>query len=63
MSAMMSRGADGIITDKPALASDVLKIRAGRHPVERLLIGIGTEVGVFDVQKRFSGDSAPLPGS
>ena len=46
---MMSRGADGIITDDPALARRVLEIRAGLNPVERLLIGIGTEVGVFTV--------------
>ena len=49
MSAMMSRGADGIITDDPALAKRVLKLRAELNPVERLLIGIGTEVGVFTI--------------
>ena len=47
ISALISRGADGIITDKPALARQVLEMRAGLSPVERLLIGIGAEVGTL----------------
>jgi glycerophosphoryl diester phosphodiesterase len=49
MSAMMSRGIDGIITDDPALARRVLEIRSSMDPVQRLLVGIGTEVGVFSM--------------
>jgi glycerophosphoryl diester phosphodiesterase len=49
MSAMMSRGVDGIITDDPALARRVLEIRSELDPVQRLLVGIGTEVGVFSM--------------
>ncbi len=49
MSAMMSRGVDGIITDDPALARKVLEIRSELDPVQRLLVGIGTEVGVFSM--------------
>jgi len=53
MSSMMSRGVDGIITDKPALAIKVLELRADLNPVERLLMGIGTEVGVFSLEPEF----------
>jgi glycerophosphoryl diester phosphodiesterase len=49
MSAMMSRNVDGIITDDPALARQVLEIRSRMDPVQRLLVGIGTEVGVFSM--------------
>ena len=52
MSAMMSRGVDGIITDDPALARQVLELRSQLNPVERLLVGIGTEVGVFSMPER-----------
>ncbi len=47
MSSMISRGVDGIITDDPELARRMLEFRAGLNPIQRLLIGIGTEVGVF----------------
>lgn len=49
MSAMLSRGVDGIITDDPGLARRVLEIRSELNPAERLLVGIGTEVGVFSL--------------
>ncbi len=49
MSSMMGRGVDGIITDKPALARRVRKIRADMNPFERLLITVGTEVGVLSL--------------
>jgi len=52
MSAMMSRNVDGIITDDPGLAREVLKIRSTMDPVQRLLVGIGTEVGVFSMPER-----------
>ena len=51
MSKMMSRSVDGIITDKPALARKVFEFRAQLNPVLRLLVGIGTEVGAFNVKK------------
>ena len=47
MSAMMSRNVDGIITDDPGLARRVLELRSELSPAERLLIGIGTELGAF----------------
>lgn len=49
MSAMMSRNVDGIITDDPRLAREVLEIRSQMDAVQRLLVGIGTEVGVFSM--------------
>lgn len=49
MSAMMSRNVDGIITDDPGLAREVLGIRSRMDPVQRLLVGIGAEVGVFSM--------------
>ncbi|QQL44362.1 glycerophosphodiester phosphodiesterase family protein [Sulfuriroseicoccus oceanibius] len=38
MSSLTSRGADGLITDKPALARDVLQQRKDLNPGERLLL-------------------------
>ena len=38
MSYWMSRGVDGVITDEPAMARQVLKERAALSPAERLLI-------------------------
>ncbi len=49
MSALMSRNVDGIITDDPGLAREVLKFRAEMDPVQRLLVGIGAEIGVFSM--------------
>jgi glycerophosphoryl diester phosphodiesterase len=49
MSAMMSRNVDGIITDDPGLAREVLQIRSRLDPVQRLLVGIGSEIGVFSM--------------
>jgi glycerophosphoryl diester phosphodiesterase len=51
MSAMVSRGVDGLITDKPALARDVLELRAKLSAPERLLLelaaifGLSPEIG------------------
>jgi len=51
MSSMLGRGVDGIITDEPALARRVLELRAELNSVERLLMGLGAEVGVFSIQE------------
>ena len=50
MSAMMSRGVDGIITDDPALARAVLQQRARMSSTERLMISLA---GLFGVQPEF----------
>ncbi|MFV1964256.1 MAG: glycerophosphodiester phosphodiesterase family protein [Pirellulaceae bacterium] len=46
MSSMISRGVDGLITDKPALARTVLAQRAEMSPLERLLIELAGMLGV-----------------
>ena len=45
MSAMMSKGADGIITDKPALAATVINARAEMSVHERMLIQLASLIG------------------
>jgi glycerophosphoryl diester phosphodiesterase len=47
MWAMMSRGADGIITDRVALANRVKELRAEVTPVGRFIIWIAGEVGLL----------------
>ena len=44
---MMSRGADGIITDRVALANRVKKLRAEVTPVGRFIVWIAGEVGLL----------------
>lgn len=46
MSMMMNRGVDGLLTDRPALARDVLAQRAEMSSSERLLIEIAGLMGV-----------------
>jgi glycerophosphoryl diester phosphodiesterase len=46
MSAMMSRGVDGVITDKPALAKSVLAERAQLGPFVRLLLELAGILGL-----------------
>ena len=49
ISAMLSRGVDGLITDKPELARGVREFRAGLNPLQRLLVGVGAEIGMFSI--------------
>ncbi|HJQ80052.1 MAG TPA: glycerophosphodiester phosphodiesterase [Lacipirellulaceae bacterium] len=46
MSAMMSRGVDGVITDKPALARAVLELRSTLSSAERVLLELAGILGV-----------------
>ena len=46
MSTMISRGVDGLITDKPALARSVLQQRAQMTAPERLLLELGGLFGI-----------------
>jgi glycerophosphoryl diester phosphodiesterase len=46
MSAMLSRGVNGVITDKLALARSVLDVRASLSPPERLLLELAGRFGV-----------------
>ncbi|WP_299662835.1 glycerophosphodiester phosphodiesterase [uncultured Ruegeria sp.] len=46
MSAMASMGVDGLITDRPATAREVLRIRAEMGPGERLMLWLATTFGL-----------------
>ncbi len=46
MSAMASMGVDGLITDRPAMAKEVLRIRAEMGPAERLMLWLATVLGM-----------------
>ena len=46
MSAMMSRGVDGLITNQPAITRSVLVLRSKLSPVERLLMEFAGLLGV-----------------
>jgi glycerophosphoryl diester phosphodiesterase len=46
MSAMMGRGVDGLITNKPAVAKAVIAHRAGLSPAVRLLLELAGVLGV-----------------
>ncbi len=46
MSAMASMGVDGLITDRPAMAREVLRVRAEMGPAERLLLWLATSFGM-----------------
>jgi glycerophosphoryl diester phosphodiesterase len=50
MSMMVSRGADNLITDHPALARQVLQDRAFLGPGERLLLELAILFGVRPVE-------------
>ncbi len=47
LSVMMSRGVDGVITDRPDVARQVLEFREQLSPVGRFLIWIAGEAGVL----------------
>jgi glycerophosphoryl diester phosphodiesterase len=55
MSDFISRGVDNIITDKPALARSVLAQRAQMTPAERLLVRVGSQVGLVVTTAEVSG--------
>ncbi|WP_170373099.1 glycerophosphodiester phosphodiesterase family protein [Ruegeria arenilitoris] len=46
MSSMASMGVDGLITDRPAMAREVLRVRAEMEPGERLLLWLATTFGL-----------------
>jgi len=59
MSVMMSRGIDGIITDNPALARQVLELRKQLSPFGRLVVWIAGETGLLrGVDKYSTADDA-----
>ncbi len=46
MSTMIGRGADGLITDKPALAREVIEARKSMSSIERILLELAGLLGV-----------------
>ncbi len=57
MSQMMSRGVDGLITDEPALALQVIKERNALSTPERLLIAASDVLGISLNDKAYRDDS------
>jgi len=54
MSVMMSRGVDGIITDEPALARQVMELRKQLSPFGSLVVWIAGETGLLYVADKYS---------
>jgi glycerophosphoryl diester phosphodiesterase len=51
---MMSRGVDGIITDEPALARQVMELRKQISPFGRLVVWIAGETGLLHGVDKYS---------
>ena len=47
--AMVSRGVDGIITDRPAFAAGLLEARECLSPLGRFLVAVGSEAGMATI--------------
>ncbi|AVO38379.1 glycerophosphodiester phosphodiesterase family protein [Pukyongiella litopenaei] len=58
MSQMISMGADGLITDQPALARQVLEARAGLNSAERLALWLSQQLGL-DMNVKAPRDDQP----
>ena len=56
MSRMISMGANGLITDEPALARKVLEVRAGLSTPERLILWLSEELGLELNTKEYRDD-------
>lgn len=59
MSKMISMGVDGLITDEPALARQVLQIRAELSTPERLILWLSEELGLSLSNARGYRDDSP----
>ncbi|MDP2579649.1 glycerophosphodiester phosphodiesterase family protein [Shimia thalassica] len=57
MSHVLSLGATGLITDEPAMARDVIRQRAALSNTERLILTLGSLMGVDMEQKVYRDDS------
>jgi len=57
LSRWMSMGVDGVITDEPALAKDILLQRAQLSPAERLLLGMSTFFGTPEIVRQYRDNS------
>ena len=57
LSRMMSLGVDGVITDEPALAREVINDRADLNPAERLIMHTAVLFGRPEPQRQYRDDS------
>lgn len=57
MSQVMSQGVDGIITDEPALAREVIKARSELNSAERIALWLATELGLATTTPEYRDDS------
>jgi glycerophosphoryl diester phosphodiesterase len=57
LSRMMSLGVDGVITDEPALARNVINDRADLNPAERLIMHTAVLFGRPEPQRQYRDDS------
>jgi glycerophosphoryl diester phosphodiesterase len=57
LSRMMSLGVDGVITDEPALAREVIAERADLNPAERLLMHTAILFGKPEPQRHYRDES------
>jgi glycerophosphoryl diester phosphodiesterase len=57
MSKWMSMGVDGVITDEPALAGEVLRERAAMSTAERLLVSAALFLGKPVERGKYRDDS------
>lgn len=58
MSRMMSLGVNGLITDEPALAREIIAQRAELNSVERLVLTLGSQMG-YAISEREYRDASP----
>ncbi len=61
MSIMTGRGADGLITDYPGVAREVLAYRAGLGSVERLLTDLALAIGWRPSEEDIARETAGAP--
>jgi glycerophosphoryl diester phosphodiesterase len=54
MSVMLSRGVDGLITDEPALAREVIEVRDELTSVGRLIVWIAGEFGLLTIPENLA---------
>lgn len=58
MSAMISKGVDGLITDEPALARRVIDIRAELSTPERIFLMFAENFGLSISEQRYRDNSS-----
>ena len=57
MSVLLSRGADGLITDEPARARAVLELRENLSPIGQFLVWVAGETGLLRMDGQSSAET------